>query len=110
MILWFLPTFLWTGEALDESDRPFKGLNKASQNMTNDKLKSTLSRGLLDLDDISEQHKKKYNKYWPKSKSTSEVKSRFVKLYNKLLCPQCIAMQGVIQGVVVSRISNISNY
>ena len=104
MVLWLLPTFLWTGEALDESDRPFQGLNKASQNMTNPKHKLALSRGWLNLDNISEHHQKKYNKYWPKRKSTSEVKSRFVKLYNKLLCPQCIAMQGVIQAVVVSRI------
>ena len=110
MILWLLPTFLWTGEALDESDRPFKGLNKTSQNMTNYKLKSSLSRDLLNLENIAENHKKKYNKYWPKSKSTSEVKSRFVKLYNKLLCPQCIAMQGTIQAVVVSTISNIIKY
>ena len=95
MMMWLLPTFLWNGEALDETDRPFKGLNKDPQN--------TLSRGSYHLDHMEFYHRNNYNVYWPKPKQDTKPESRFVKLYNKLLCPQCVARQFTIQGVIVSK-------
>ena len=109
MILWLLPTFLWTGKALEKNDRPFQFLNKVPQNVTKYRLKSSLSGDLLNTGNKAVNKRKDDYEYLPKPKSETEIKSRFIRIYNRLLCPQCIAMQATIQGVVVSKIFRIFN-
>ena len=103
MVLWLLPTFIWTGQELDENDRPLQALESFPLNFLNDRRKYSLSRSSQHFDQIVTNHGQEYYKTLIHlTKKTGETENRFVKLYNALLCPQCIARQFTIQGVVVS--------
>ena len=103
MVLWLLPTFLWTGQKLDENDRPLQALETFPLNFMNNRRKYSLSRTSLHFDHIVTKHGQKYNKSSNHlTRKAGETENRFVKLYNALLCPQCIARVFTFQGLVVS--------
>ena len=103
MVLWLLPTFLWTGQKLDENDRPLQALEAFPLNFMNNRRKYSLSRTSLHFDHIVTKHGQKYNKSSNHlTRKAGETENRFVKLYNALLCPQCIARVFTFQGLVVS--------
>lgn len=98
MLLWLLPTFLWTGQELKEDDRPFQKLFQPTDH-ANDlrdangikpydtnkrKNRYALERGLLDT-------------------NATKANSTIINLYNKLLCPNCVARTSVITGIPVSK-------
>ena len=110
MLVWLLPTFLWSGEELDESDRPF-------QNLLNPSRRVEYSPSLSFQSPVSDKnmptrnhHRKRIKKTraMPLSKRIATVirtvtsKTSFSKVYNSLLCPQCIARIGLINGAIVS--------
>ena len=97
MFLWLLPTFLWTGKALDEDDRP---LQKLFHPLDDSNLKWNYNQ--------IHPHKMRKIKYrypterfLPGSKAV-KTNNTFINLYNKLLCPQCVANTGVIAANGVS--------
>ena len=92
MLIWFLPTFLWRGEPLDETDRPFAkfpfvvGAGEVEKDF----------RRREEEDEIINAKDRVSNIY-----TTTTVASPFVKVYNRLFCPQCFARLVVIQGMWV---------
>ena len=105
MLLWLLPTFLWTGQELKEDDRPFQNLFKPTDHTNNlwnangskphdinkRKFRYALDRGLSDS-------------------NATKTNSTLVNLYNKLLCPNCVARTAVINGIPVSKWLAIYNF
>ena len=96
MLIWLLPSFLWTGEALDETDRPFAplfgGVNPAhlSKSGSDFKRREGEEQDLKVEDRLSSIY------------SAITVESSFAKVYNRLFCPQCVARLAVISAVGVS--------
>ena len=117
MLVWFLPTFLWSGQELDETDRPFKILgNKPQFSLQNDeyiphpKFSSFVESSNINDGSMYHNHLKRNGKYTPSKRiatiiETVRTKTTFSKVYNRLLCPQCIARLGLINGVLVSLIN-----
>ena len=111
MLMWLLPTFLWPGAKLDDSDRPFAAaFNKIAQNRDDynsfpfpthiDKFQTSFLEG-------NENELMKKNNEVSLGKRTGTIlntvttHTSFSKVYNSLLCPQCITRIGLINGVVV---------
>ena len=95
MLVWFLPTFLWTGEELDETDRPFAplfgGVNPHKESREDYLKRRQGEEGDLKVEDrLSSIY------------SAITVESSFAKVYNRLFCPQCVARLAVISAVGVS--------
>ena len=115
MLVWFLPTFLWSGQELDEQDRPFQSFGDKSQltlnrneYIPNTKFSSSV-KGTTNLNNgpIFNKNLKRTRKYTLSKRiatviETVRTKSSFSKVYNRLLCPQCIARIGLINGAIVS--------
>ena len=110
MLVWFLPTFFWSGKELDESDRPFQNLMKPSSRVDysqNLNFHSPVSDNNVPKGSLYRKRNKK-TRVMPLSKRIATVihtvttKTSFSKVYNSLLCPQCIARIGLINGVIVS--------
>jgi len=91
MLIWFLPTFLYTGEDLDETDRPFApffgGSNFAAEKSALIKRRKGDENDLRVEDRLSSIY------------SAITVESSFAKVYNRLFCPQCVARLAVISAV-----------
>ena len=110
MLVWLLPTFLWSGKALDESDRPFQNLMKPLRRVDYSPTLNFHSPMIDNNIPTETQHKKRIKKTraMPLSKRIANVihtvttKTSFSKVYNRLLCPQCIATIGLINGGIVS--------
>ena len=96
MLVWLLPSFLWTGEALDETDRPFApffgGVNPHHLSKSGSDFKRR--EGEEDELKVEDRLSSIY--------SAITVESSFAKVYNRLFCPQCVARLAVISAVGVS--------
>ena len=93
MLIWLLPTFLWPGHPLDETDRPFA------------KYPFTLERAGVEKDfrrREGEEDDLKVEDRLSSIHTAITVESSFAKVYNRLFCPQCVARLAVISAVGVS--------
>lgn len=119
MLLWLLPTFLWSGTKLDETDRPFAAFAADSSQLVQsrddyDDYYEHYLRRKLHLDEFqtgfTEEHEKellpKTNELSPDKRigtilNTVTTHTSFSTVYNSLLCPQCQARLALINGVLV---------
>ena len=90
MLIWFLPTFLWTGEPLHEEDRPFNYLTFQPKTGDDFRRREGEEEDLKVEDRLSSIY------------TAITVESSFAKVYNRLFCPQCVARLAVIAGIGVS--------
>ena len=97
MLVWLLPTFLWSGEKIDETDRPFAKLPIFGREGVLDNI--VKRREGEDLE-IEERLANIFN--------VVTVESSFAKVWNRLFCPQCVARLAVINGVVVSTVMPVN--
>ena len=91
MLVWLLPTFLWSGEKLDETDRPFANLPFINRIGFEKDFKKR--EGEADDLKLEERLSTIY--------SAITVESSFAKVYNRLFCPMCVARLAVINAVGV---------
>ena len=90
MLLWLLPTFLWTGQPLDETDRPLDFLTFQPKAGDDFMRKNGEKEHLTVEDRLSSIY------------TAITVEASFAKVYNRLFCPQCVARLAVIAGIGVS--------
>jgi len=90
MLLWLLPTFLWPGKPLDETDRPFA---KHPFTLGRVGVEKDVRRREGDNDDLKVEDR------LTSIHTAITVESSFAKVYNRLFCPQCVAKLAVISGV-----------
>jgi hypothetical protein len=81
---------LWTGQPLDETDRPFEFLSFQPKVGNDFKRREGEEEDLKVEDRLSSIY------------SAITVESSFAKVYNRLFCPQCVARLAVIAGIGVS--------
>ena len=116
MLMWLLPTFLWTGQELDESDRPFQNLKLSEDRYDRygfyNHIPTPVQQNLIDnRHRTNQKHFLKKTKPIPLSKRLATVvetvttQTSFSRVYNSLFCPQCIARIGLINGVVVRKLN-----
>lgn len=110
MLIWFLPTFLWSGVKLDESDRPFQ-TSKLSQNRIDYDPRLPFPSP---IEEASPNNMVMHNTHFKKTNplsfskristilETVTTRTSFSKVYNGLLCPQCIARIGLINGAILT--------
>ena len=91
MLLWFLPTFLWSGEPLDETDRPLNFFT--FQPKSGDDFRKREGE-----DEDPKVEDRLVNSVY----NAITVESSFAKVYNRLFCPQCVARLAVIAFIGVS--------
>ena len=110
MLAWLLPTFLWTGKALDENDRPFENLKlplsrvayEPYPNIHSPVGNSNISNGDPYRKRIQKPRSTSLSKRISNAIHTVTTTTSFSKIYNRLFCPQCLARIGLINGVLVS--------
>ena len=101
MLIWFLPTFFWSGEKIDVDDRPFsflKGFNLPFFRPNNFEKEFKGREG--DEEDL------KLEERLSSIVSAITVESSFSKVYNRLFCPQCVARFAAINAVGVRKFIN----
>ena len=105
MLLWLLPTFLWTGQELKEDDRPFQKIFQQTYHTNN----LWNANGIKPHDINKRKNRHALDRGLPDS-NTTKTNSTIVNLYNKLLCPNCVARTAVINGIPVSKWLAIYNF
>ena len=111
MLMWLLPTFLRSGTKLDDSDRPFAAaFDKIAQSRDDynsipfpthiDKFQTSFLEG-NEKELLKKNNEMSVGKRIGTILNTDTTHTSFSKVYNSLLCPQCIARIALINGVVV---------
>ena len=96
MLIWFLPTFFWSGQKIDIDDRPFsflKGFNLPF--FRPDNFEKEFKRREGDEEDL------KLEERLSSIVSAITVESSFAKVYNRLFCPQCVARFATVNALKV---------
>lgn len=86
-LVWLLFSFIWSGERLHELDRPFADLFDKDFGDKEFKRRDGGEKEDLQLEEKI---------------FVEPVEATFVNVWNRVLCPQCIARLAVINGVIVS--------